>query len=389
MLNRQHKKNTDDLHKKNRNYSKTQLQNEELISSHESITTSLQRATSNPLSLKPIDVTQLQRVFGNQTLTRLIKHNDRNNAIQKRCSCNSSKHEKCKKCDNTQQSLSQDITEMEVIQRQCLPASQCPTHISGSAEAFGEAETKKEVAPRSRRSQMSPARQRSSGHTGPARQLEFFLNKQSPNLLDNVHGIFIDQDMSSGTAAYVTDCTNIVPPIEGASKPCIFVPGYLNRQALIFNRTHRNRIGRESREEWLVSTLGTLTHEIQHVVFENTTPQSLAGVECSRNDVQSELSELSAIMSEFPVVFRAVPTGVSSSHPARIRLRDWFEHAITNEYESISGALRAMKCACECADVDSYIRDTFNVTTRGWTEKEQNVFNKVLQHSSWNLNWPL
>jgi len=94
-----------------------------------------------------------------------------------------------------------------------VPAGTCAAPIAGSAEDFGAAETLREVGPRDRRRRMSPARQVSTGHTGRARQLELILEAESPGLLANVHGIFLDRDMSPGTGALTDLCSNMVPPL--------------------------------------------------------------------------------------------------------------------------------------------------------------------------------
>jgi hypothetical protein len=106
----------------------------------------------------------------------------------------------------------------------------------GSAAQFGSDVEAAEARARARRAAQSPARQRATGHTGKARQLEIFLNAESPGLLGNIHGIFIDQDMDPSVAASTQDCASMVPPILGATKPCVFVPGRLNQEALAATR---------------------------------------------------------------------------------------------------------------------------------------------------------
>ena len=201
-----------------------------------------------------------------------------------------------------------------------------------------------EAAARSRRAAMSPARQIAHGHTGPARALERLLNSQAPGLLGNIHGIFIDQDIDPDVAASTQDCASMIPPITGATKPCVFVPGALNQQAFTFNTDPAAAtIGGQPREDWRVETVQTLVHEIQHVLYDTSISGRAvpAGVtSCSRTDVNSELSELNAIISEFPVAFRSVPVGAAAADPARVRLADWFDHSVNNPGESIGASSR-------------------------------------------------
>ncbi len=277
----------------------------------------------------------------------------------------------------------------DILQLACLPATACPSTIPGAAGDFGAAESTAEVGPRGRRASMSPTRQRSTGHVGHARQLEQFLNAQSPGLLSQIHGIFIDQDMSPGTGALTMPCGAMVPPITGAVLPCVFVHGNQNQAALTFNTTPSPTIGGISRENWRVSTLQTLTHEIQHVIFDSAAHANPVGASCARADVDFELSELNAIMSEFPIAFRAIPAGASSSHPAKIHLANWFSNAITNPSESIAGILHDLRCRCNCSEVNAYVIDTFNFVTGSWSAVERSTFNTELRKPHWHLDWPL
>jgi hypothetical protein len=278
------------------------------------------------------------------------------------------------------------------IQRACLSAAACATPHEGSAEEFVAEVEDEEKAARDRRARMSPARQRASGHTGPAKQLQIFLEAQTPGLLANVHGIFVDQDMSDDVAASVQACDSMIPPILGATKPCVFVPGHLNQEALKFNTDPKaGTIGGQSRESWRIDTLQTLTHEIQHVVYDvaKAGQPVPGGVACSRSTVEAELSELNAIMSEFPIVFNAVPVGAGAGDPAKKRLDDWFDFAITNTGESFRGILKALRCRCSCSDVDAYVKETFDFVTASWTSAQKDALNAELRKPLWALSWPL
>jgi len=276
------------------------------------------------------------------------------------------------------------------IQRACLPAADCAAPIPGSSTEFGVQEENVEASARARRARMSPARQRATGHTGRAAQLETFLEAQAPGLRANIHGIFVDQDLSPGTGALTMSCAAMVPPITGATKPCVFIHGNLNQEALAFNKTTDATIGGTSRENWRVNTVQLLTHEIQHVVFDTAARPTPAGAgACARADVEHELSELNAIMSEFPVAFRAIPAGAPAGDPARVRLDNWFNSSITNPSESIRGILKTMRCRCDCAEVNAWVIDTFNFVSSSWTAAERTAFNTELRKAVWGLSWPL
>lgn len=273
-----------------------------------------------------------------------------------------------------------------------VPAADCAAPIAGSATEFSTAEEAIEVGPRERRRRMSPARQVATGHTGRARQLERLLEAEQPGLLANVHGIFIDMDMSPNTGAFVDQCANMIPPVPApAGRKCVFVPPHLNRQALQF-RQGQARVGGLPREDWRVQTLQTLVHEIQHVVFDAAglgQPGGVGVADCRRADVEFELSELAAIMSEFVVVFRAIPVGAAAADPSRTRLANWFANAISNPFESIEGALKSMRCKCDCAHVDAFVRQTFTFVSSSWTAAERTAFNTELRKPAHGLHWPL
>ena len=293
-----------------------------------------------------------------------------------------------------------------MISRACLPAAACPVIILGSAEDFGAAEEVREVGPRARRKRMTCPRALSTTHAGRARQLENILGAHDPALLAQIHGIFIDADLSPGTGAMVTDCDDWesialpggcdAPGLTGAAKPCVFVHARLNQEAFAFNHTVAPTIGGQPREDWRISTLQILIHEAQHVVFDTAgRPEPPGAAACPRASVAAEITELNAIMSEFPIVFRAIPAAPGPARTRAInRLDNWFNHVITNPSESLSGTLKAMRCECDCAEVNAHVQDVFDLVTASWSAAEKDAFNIELRKARWNaapidLNWPL
>ena len=303
------------------------------------------------------------------------------------------------------------------IDRACLASPPCPapgssTTIPGSAEDFNEQEEAAEVGPRARRRRMSCSVATAHGHSGRAVQLENFLMAQSPALRGQIHGVFIDADLSEDTGAMVVECRGSadswesfamppgcsVPGFAGATKPCVVVPGLLNQEALQFNSTRSPMIGRVLRDDWRIETLNILTHEVQHAIFDTSisgraAPGGTAG--CPRSSIMAELTELNAIMSEFPTIFRAIPVAPGPTRTHAIdRLHDWFIDSITNQDESLAGTLRAMRCTCDCAEVNAHVQDVFNFVTSSWTAPERDAFNIELRRAVWNapsidLRWPL
>jgi hypothetical protein len=284
----------------------------------------------------------------------------------------------------------------------CTPAAKCAVPIAGAAEDFGTAVATVESGPRARRKKMTPARAMSTGHAGRPRQLENFLEKGIPGRKAQIQGIFIDREMSPSVGASTEDCSawiaeslppgTMPPGMAGATKPCVFVHPELNQEALAFNTTKDVIIGGVPREDWRIGTLQSLTHEVAHVVFDTSarpTPAGVATPTCTRANIDFELSELAAILSEFLPVFRAVPASAAKTDPAKMRLDNWFSFKITNPSESIQGILEKIGCQCNCAEVKAFVKDTFDASTGSWTAAEKTAFHTELRLPKWGIAWPL
>jgi len=282
------------------------------------------------------------------------------------------------------------------LQRVCSTAAICSApSIPGNPEDFSSAEAAAEASPRARRRAMTPARARSTGHAGRAAQLEKVLSDHDPSRRSLVHGIFIDVDLSSGTAAMVTDCADWAadalpsgdPDPSGfatATKDCVFVHGALNREAFAFNRG-RATIGGQSRDAWRADALNTLIHETEHVRFETSiapglpSPGGISAPTCTQPAVEFALSEVVSIVSEFPLHFEDAAAEADPAGPAHARKNAYFTNAVTNPSESFSGALLSMGCSCECADVDKWVVQAVDAVTTGWTSAQKTEFRTEVQ----------
>jgi len=277
----------------------------------------------------------------------------------------------------------------------CTAAATCaaPTGVPGSATEFGAAQESEEEKARDRRKKMTSARAISTGHSGRARQLEIFLNAEEPGRLANVQGIFIDQDVASGTAAFNQSCAGWIaeslpagaptpPGMAGAVKKCVFVPGHLNQEALEFNTTTNAIIGGKPRALWRAKALQSLIHETEHSRFNTATaarplPAGVTSPTCTRAALRKELSEIAAMLSEFPTISRAAAAEANPTGPLHTAMKNWFPFVFHPPGESIEGALSQMGCDCNCAEVAAFVADTFNeVTASGsWTATEKADFN--------------
>jgi hypothetical protein len=149
-------------------------------------------------------------------------------------------------------------------------------------------------------------------------------------------------------------------------------------------------IGGAPREEWRTRTLATLTHELEHIVFDTSvhgTPPGVSTPTCTRANISSELSELHAQMSEFPIMFRSIPAAAPPTHSSRLRMKAWFDNFVGGGGEDLRGIRTGIGCKCECAETDEFIKDTFNFASRTWTAEEKIFFNSEVK--SRLFAWPL
>ena len=282
------------------------------------------------------------------------------------------------------------------IQRLCTPTATCRGGpVSGSAEAFNEQEEDVEAAARARRLRMTPAEARSGPHAGRAAQLEEFLAARSPALRNQIHGVFIDADVSSGTAGYSWSCAAFLrtslpagdPDPHGfasATKDCVFVPPQKNREAYRFNQGDE-RVGGMSRERWERETNALMTHEATHALFgqviEPAMPQppGVTTATCTDDAVEGELSEIVAMIVEFPIFFEAAQAEADPDGPAHRRLERYFDHNTDRGGESWPGALEQMGCKCECDEVERYVVSRVDRITASFTDEQKTALKDELQ----------
>jgi hypothetical protein len=90
---------------------------------------------------------------------------------------------------------------------------------------------------------------------------------------------------------------------------------------------------------------------------------------------------MSAILSEFPVQYRARP-------PSSLDGMDWwFNNVVRRHGESINGILTNLRCVCDCDEVTEYIRQTVSFTVSSWSEMEQTYLNYALNQQ--RIDWPI
>ena len=163
------------------------------------------------------------------------------------------------------------------------------------------------------------------GHASRATEFEKLFGPLAPDQFALADGVFIDKAIPRRYAAYVQDCRAFKPKLPGDQ--CIFIPERLEKQAASYNSGEK-KIGGKERQEWLTDALGTVTHDLEHVRFEQDFPETKPRRQaCDFDDISGELTELAAIMSEFPVFFRAHAS--KSWKERRVEMDQWFNRKIT------------------------------------------------------------
>ncbi len=305
----------------------------------------------------------------------------------------------------------QQSTAPATLQRACVTDPECkpPTPsalpgagVKGSATHFTES-VEKEVKEHAEKAKVKTPKEirkelcdkvppdpgcTADGHGRRAAAFEEMARANAPTQLALATGVFVDKDMPQDYGAYAWGCQYFTPKIEGDQ--CVFVPEHLETEAAAYNKGEKKIAGRD-REDWLTQALSTATHELEHVRFTKEFPTTAPRPEaCKFEDVSRELTELAAIMSEFPVFYRA--SAAKSWSARRSALNSWFEYKITKPSkhgERIAGILKAIRCRCECEDVNAYVKRVAEFTTASWTEDEKNTFHTQLRDPKWKLDWPI
>ena len=289
-----------------------------------------------------------------------------------------------------------------ILQRECLSGNPCNPPIAGAPGQYAAQATAAEAPARAARATEAPADTQASGHGRRATNLEH-LARDAGYDQKGIYGVFVDKDIETGGwTRLCKDFVGFVPPYSGdATAKCIFVPDDFETGAELFYRDSKAnaftiRGSRFDRDTFKAAALQVVAHELGHVSFGAATHRTVASAGCPRTteiyrsgskvyNLDFYLSELTAIMREFPPLYR---TAIRGSQAVRNYVQTWFNYKVVTAAESIKGILTALRCKCDCKDVDAYVRDTFIMAAGDWTQGERNFFNYVM--TSWpGINWPL
>jgi len=286
------------------------------------------------------------------------------------------------------------------LQRACLSAEECTRRRSSMGQFVQETVAKQanKVKAERRAANCDAGKPEctSDGHAAVASGLVAFMKERLASRLDHVSGIFVNKDIPAEWGAVTVPCASFKPPlpVTGGRTMCVTVPASLEAQAQQYVGTHSDVIGGRSRYAWVTRALRIMTHETEHGRFEVAvsdpakTPltQPSAG-SCSPSDVAPILTEMVAQMAEFPVVLGRMQP--QTDDVQKRALASWFSYHINNRKEDMTGILAELRCTCECADADQYLKTTAANVQANWNSYQKSEYNTEMKRPVHRLNWPV
>jgi hypothetical protein len=304
-----------------------------------------------------------------------------------------------------QQSPFENMSTEPVVQRACLPESECATPKGkprvGSAKQFGEEMEKQEAPKRAEKQRQAPEVAQAGGHGRRAVEVEKLFQEHLPHLRPLIHGVFVDDTLPPDAGASHVDCLTwaeaALPEkadktaFEGATHSCVVIPKQLEDNAKKYNEidlsTLEPKVRDKLREDLNWFILRILTHEVTHERVKEANIAFPANQKCTKETLAKELGELAAVISEFPIVKKLAPD-----------LRDAWANAYLkdprqnpNSGESIFGSILDIRCSCECGDADALIRAAFEIASKSWTKGEELEFHAYMKRGKGKelgVYWP-
>jgi uncharacterized protein DUF4157 len=279
------------------------------------------------------------------------------------------------------------------LRRACLPAADCTAPRSTLTEFVAETEKKPENITKAEKREKACTKVprdpscTSDGHGATATALTAMLKSAYASRVGYVTGIYVHKDMPATWGAVTMSCSDFMPPLPGGQ--CTFVPDTLEATAKLYQGGAKT-VGGLPRQDWLTRTIGTLTHETEHARFDTAAPlPEPSPAACKFADLEANLSELAAHLSQMHVYYRAA---LALPEQGRFkRFYGMFDFWVRNGSEDIGGIVKELRCKCECADADHYISKTAESvsTNQKWDSNEKTMIHTELQEPKWGLKWPV
>ena len=302
----------------------------------------------------------------------------------------------------------------KIIQKvPCLAGAVCTLNTATPGE-FSSDEEAAEAPARAAIAAAPPAAVTASGHGRRAVNIEAIVNSYrgtyefpaAPSIL----GIFVDNALSEDTGAMITDCALFaasVPGLACGTKTHLIVThSEIETQAATYLTAPSGTViplGPASwgtsfvRSNWLIELLRMMRHETQHRVFDaavdagavaNAGACTMTTILPSGENVAFDLSEISSILSDIQVIEKGFRRGRLSAAMHTNELNSFRDFVNAVSGESVIGAIKDIKCKCNCADANQLLINAFNFTTSGWSRDDKRNLNALLQTELGAL-WPV
>jgi hypothetical protein len=246
----------------------------------------------------------------------------------------------------------------------CWTGDVCSRPVPGSASEFSS----------------RVAQQQAQGPQDPARPSATavlqFANAAAPGLLAAAAKVIVNPNIRDTAGAQADPSTRTIE-----------VPTALEREASEFNASPpAATVGSRSRADWSFNTVRILTHEMAHIRFALAPPSGLPKL----GDVAlSELDELNAMLSEFPLGYRHVMSMDIEDEVKAQRIDTAIATYIEKRGEGIRGILTKLRCMASCDDVNTSVRRVFEAQTASWPQQVRDVLLSALADPSNRLQWPM
>jgi hypothetical protein len=248
-----------------------------------------------------------------------------------------------------------------LIQREWLAGTPCTHPIPGAPGQCAARTLEAEKPARQAQAAQPAAQLQASGQGREAVNVERMAREAGYNL-NLVRGIYVDLAIQAG--GWTRNCSDFIPAYSGEPNArCIAFSDEMERGAELYNRNataNRFQLRGASYDRALFRTLVLqfVAYELGHARFGAFQHPTLAGTTCTRStviytdtastpqrayDLNFYLSELLAIMSEFPPLYRGAAGGNQS---VLDYVRPWFNYKVNTAAESIKGILTSLRCKC-------------------------------------------
>jgi hypothetical protein len=280
----------------------------------------------------------------------------------------------------------------------CKGAAECKKDIAGDPSKFGEdaeaAKARREAALK-KAAAGTPEAAAWSRRGQKSTHFEKVLKDHGITPEPELKGFFIDPRLDGVAGGQQVDCKDVLGGTPAGLKDddnCVNMPVKNEDKAAEVDKAGPLTA---DESEVVSKILRIGTHEKQHVKFSanqaddktaigpDSTGKGTPDKECDRGQTDGLLSEISAAISEYPVVFTNLAV-----QPEPQKALDKAERNITfRAGESINGAVTKLKCLCDCARADEMVAKTVTFTTDGWPAPQKDSFLKAMTRMMPN-DWP-